>query len=166
MAEKNVKYYNPYPFPIKMINDLGKEQVLAPQGRGKVPKNRYTQSALTLPLWNADEKVFKTGLDLDLDKMLKNDLIDLAWTLMIGKKKIFEDMTKKQIMQTIREKVGVEETNVEQKDRETEIDPSLENSRLPEKTKDDETEETESEDSEEVFMEDPVTDNEERELLE
>lgn len=112
---KKVKYYNPYPFPIRVINDLGKEQVFAPQGHGKVLKNRYTQSKLELPSWKKGaEKVYKTDLDFDLDKMLKSDLIDLAWTLLIADKVKLEEMTKREMVKAIEDKVGLEKSSDEE----------------------------------------------------
>ncbi len=123
--EKKVKYYNPYPFPVRMMNDLNKEQTLAPQGHGKVLKNRYTQSKIELVICDSDEKVYRTGLDIDLDKMLKSDLVDLAWALMIGDKvDDLEGMTKKELVEGIRGKVGSEDVEVEEADRTTTADPS------------------------------------------
>lgn len=108
--EKKVKFYNPYPFPVRMMNDLNKEQTLAPQGHGKVFRNRYDQSKLDLPIRDkGKEKLYKPGLDLDLVRILKSDLVDLAWAVVIGSKQELEGRSKRQLIEAIREKVGEEE---------------------------------------------------------
>ncbi len=118
--EKKVKFYNPYPFPMRMINDLKKEQVLAPQGHGKVFRNEYDQSKLELVLCDkSKEKTYKPGLDVDLDELLKKDLVDLAWAVKLkSDRQQLEAQTKKQLIKAIREKVGDEELEEEEEPEE------------------------------------------------
>ncbi len=108
--EKKVKYYNPYPFPVRLKNDLDKDQVLAPQGHCKVKRNRCDQSRLDLLLWDqAGEKIYRPGLDMDLDKLLKTDLVNIAWAVMVGDRAELEGKSKRELVAAVREKVGMEE---------------------------------------------------------
>jgi len=98
------KYYNPYPFPVRVKNDLDKEQILKPNGGyGKVFGVDYTQSPLKLeeydPFSITNQKRID-NLDFEIRKVLKEDCIKLAWALGIDES--LEDRTKADIVKLIR----------------------------------------------------------------
>lgn len=144
--EKKVKYYNPYPFPMRLMNDLDKEQLLAPQGHCKVKRNRYDQSKLDLPLWDtAGEKIFRPGLDVELDPLLKTDLVNIAWTVMVGDKVELDGKTKRELVAAIRGKVGAEELK-EGNGKRDELEVASSDEKEAEIPQDEEPEETPSDD--------------------
>jgi len=85
------KYYNPYLFPIRVVNDLGKEQVLMPQERGKVKLaddgKTYDQSPLKLCEYKPDlvaaQKKIKGLGNINLRRLTIAQLRTLAWALCI-----------------------------------------------------------------------------------
>jgi len=129
MKESNVvKYYNPYPFLVRVLNDLGQPQVLAPQAHGKVQGGKYIQSKLEL-LPIKGHKVFKTNLGIDLKRLTKEELIAVAWAVLAIEPEIedTEKMSKKDLSERISKKVTVvpkridiDETLVEESEEEEE----------------------------------------------
>ncbi len=139
--EKKVKYYNPYPFPVRLKNDLDKDQVLAPQGHCKVKRNRYDQSSLEMLLWDqAGEKIYRPGLDVDLDKLLKTDLVSIAWAVMVGDRVELEGKSKRELVAVVREKVGMEEIK-ENNNKRKELEVSSQNEKKVEAPEDKEGDE-------------------------
>ncbi len=100
---KDQKYYNPYPFAIRILNDLGEPYIMAPQDYSKVLNGRYEQSKLTLlPL--KEEREFCNDINIDLDKdCVKADLIPIAWA--VGLDGVDQSMTKSDMIKAIEEKI-------------------------------------------------------------
>ena len=103
LPNKNTKYYNPYPFAVRVLNDLGEPYVMEPQDYCKILNKKYTQSALSLPQLIA-ERVYKIGLDIILDDLKKQELVQLAWALCIDG--IDDKETKITLIGIIKEKIG------------------------------------------------------------
>ena len=117
---KAKKFYNPYPFPVRIKNDLNEEQTLAPHGgHAKLFNKRNDQSPLNLEVYDDKKRPLQKklpGLDLDLNKVVKADCIKLAWAMCIEDD--CSDLTKKDIVVLIENKVeewpvnlGEEEAN-------------------------------------------------------
>jgi len=98
-----MKYYNPYPFNVRILNDLAEIYVMKPQDYSKVMNKKYTQSVLSLPLITP-ERVYKIGLDVVLEDLKKDELIRLAWAVCIDG--MDEKSTKAQLIEAIKEKLG------------------------------------------------------------
>jgi hypothetical protein len=109
MEEKKrvTKYYNPYPFMVRVLNDLKKKQTLAPQAHCKVKGGKYDQSPLELlPLDKRAGKKYRKGLEINLRRLQKKDLIDLAWAVMVGKMDELEKLSQKDLIKGIEEQTG------------------------------------------------------------
>jgi len=97
------KFYNPYPFPVRVLNDLGDIYVLAPQDYCKIMNGEYTQSALELlPLKN--DRIYKKGLDVDIHSLVKAELLKVAFALCIDE--VDDRTTKPNIIKAIMDAVG------------------------------------------------------------
>lgn len=104
---KKSKYYNPYPFPVRVLDDTGNIYVLAPQDKCKIMNGVYTQSALNIVPADKKERMYKPGMDLNLKKMIKKELLKVAWAVCIDD--LTERKTVAQIIDTILVKIGEKE---------------------------------------------------------
>ena len=142
MAEekkKMMKYYNPYPFLVRVLNDLKEKQVLAPQGHCKVRGGEYDQSPLELlPLDKRTGKKYRRSLGINLRRLQKADLINLAWAVMVAKRDELEKMSQKDLIKRIEEKTGEKS---QEKEAEKEPEKEQESSQVEDK-KDSEAEST------------------------
>ena len=83
--KKMSKYYNPYPFLVKVLNDLKQPQTLAPQAHCKVKGGEYDQSPLELiPVDKRGERIYKKGLGIELRRLPEEDLVNLAWAVQVS----------------------------------------------------------------------------------
>lgn len=105
MATK--KFYNPYSFPVRVKNDLNQDQILAPYGgHGKVLGNEYDQSALVLVAYDHKGRLLQKkvpGLDFNLKRLLREDLIKLAWSMCVDGE--MNGKTKKEMVEIVEEKL-------------------------------------------------------------
>ncbi|GAI04905.1 unnamed protein product [marine sediment metagenome] len=94
MKKSKKKFYNPYPFVIRVTNDLGRIQILAPQGHCKIFKDDPSGLELVL-LPKKKERKHKAGLGIDLGELTKKRLISLAWMLIVEEgEEVLETMVK------------------------------------------------------------------------
>lgn len=107
-TKKTSKYYNPYPFLVRVLNDLKKPQLLAPQAHCKIMGGEYDQSPLELiPVDKRGERVYKAGMKIELRRLPREDLISLAWAVLAAESyEELESMSQKDIMGAVREKTG------------------------------------------------------------
>jgi len=105
VVAKKVKYYNPYPFTVRILNDLAEVYQMPPQDYSKVLNKKYTQSVLSLPEL-VPERVYRIGLDVVLDDLKKDELVRLAWAVCIDG--MDEKSTRVQLIQAIKDKIGEE----------------------------------------------------------
>jgi len=109
MEKSKTKFYNPYPFIIRVVNDLGKPQILAPQAHCKIRGDDPGGMELDL-LPKRKERVYRKELGIELEELTKKRLISLAWTVMLDySEEELEKETKGAIIRWIKEKVGEEE---------------------------------------------------------
>ena len=103
------KFYNPYSFPVRVVNDRGEEQIFPPQDRGKVKENEqgeYEQSPLELFTYNAQKLGQQRHVEgfgsLDIAKLTKKELVELAWAVCLNTN--FENVKKADAIKVIKEK--------------------------------------------------------------
>lgn len=99
---KNQKYYNPYPFMVRILNDLGEPYEMPPQDYSKVLNGRYALSKLIL-LPTGGEREFHNELDFKLEDCIKADLIPIAWA--VGLDGVDQSSTKAKMIDMINEKI-------------------------------------------------------------
>lgn len=106
--KKMSKYYNPYPFLARVLNDLEAPQLLAPQAHCKVMGGEYGQSPLELvPVDKRGERVYRTGMKIELRRLLKEDLVNLAWAVLVAEsREELESMSQKDLIAAIKAKTG------------------------------------------------------------
>lgn len=89
------KLQNPYGFAVRVINDLGQEQSIAPGDRAKVRLNKgeYEQSPLKLVEYDKRTATRKkvAGIDIELRRLDEEQLRKLCWAMLIDD---YEDVTK------------------------------------------------------------------------
>ena len=113
MGKAKKKFYNPYPFVIRVVNDLGKTQILAPQAHCKIFKDAPDRMAITL-LPKSKQREYRDSLGLELEELTKVRLISIAWTVLVDEsEETLEKLTKKQIIALIEQKTGEEEKTEE-----------------------------------------------------
>lgn len=100
---KDQKFYNPYPFTIRILNDLGMPYVMTPQDYSKVLNGRYELSKLTL-LKLEDQREFYKGIEMNLNTCKKDELVPIAWAVCLDD--VDQSMTKSEIIDAIEEKIG------------------------------------------------------------
>jgi|GEM_PF-4395855 len=117
MGKTKKKFYNPYPFVVRVLNDLGKAQILAPQAHCKIFQDALSKVAITL-LPKAKKREYRDGLGLELMELTKARLISIAWTVLVKEsKESLEKQTKKYIIALIEQKTGEEEKTEEVESR-------------------------------------------------
>ena len=106
--KKVSKYYNPYPFLVRVLNDLKKPQLLAPQAHCKVKGGKYDQSLLVLvPVDKRGERIYSTGMKIELRRLSKEDLVNLAWAVLVAdSREDIELLPVKELIEIIKEKTG------------------------------------------------------------
>ena len=110
------KYYNPYPFPVRVLNDLGDVFILEPQDYCKILNGRYSQSVLELPPVN-EQREFHNDIGVEFEELKKSELIPLAWA--VGLEGVDQKMTKSGIIKAITEEIGDEESYGDESDDRT-----------------------------------------------
>ena len=120
----NKKYYNPYPFPVRILNDLGETFTMVPQDYSKVLNGHYGQSKLTLPL-QGEEREFRGGIEIDLGSCIKADLIPIAWA--VGLDDVDQSMTKAKMVDAIKKQIGESDFGPDARDDESTGDDEPEN---------------------------------------
>lgn len=114
MEERKKKFYNPYPFMIKVLNDKGKPQILAPQAHCKIFKDDLSRIAITL-LPKSKQREYRDNLGLELEELTKVKLISIALTVLVEEsEEELNKMIKADIIVLIRQKTGEEEQNSRQ----------------------------------------------------
>ena len=154
MGKTKKKFYNPYPFVIRVLNDLGKAQILAPQAHCKIFQDALSKVAITL-LPKAKKREYRDGLGLELMELTKARLISIAWTVLVDKnEEELNKMIKADIVSLIEQKTG-EEEKIEEVESRQDIDLLDEDSEKTDETEledisdKEETEEEETEEEEE-----------------
>lgn len=104
--ESQRKYYNPYLFPVRVLNDLGEEQILVPLDRGKVKGDEYSGSKLELQSYDPDKRgvQIKNFGHVDLKRLLKKDLQNVAWAVCLNAD--FSDVVMKKVIEAIEAKAA------------------------------------------------------------
>jgi len=127
MAEKKAKkekvklgkVYNPYGFPIRIINDLGKEQWVMQNDRVKIrlgKDGKYDQSPLALPAYDIkrrknQQKIKGLG-DMLINRTTIPNLKKLAWAIGLD---VSDSLTKRSLIEVIKGKVSEWQLPVEGK---------------------------------------------------
>lgn len=131
----NQKYYNPYPFPVRILNDLGETFTMVPQDYSKVLNGHYGQSKLTLPP-QGEEREFRGCIEINLESCTKSDLVPIAWA--VGLDDVDQSMMKADMIDKIKNQIGEgEATDIESEENPS--DPDLEGIMSEESTIDDDT---------------------------
>lgn len=104
--ENQRKHYNPYMFPVRVINDLGEEQILVPLDRGRVKGDEYDGSKLELKPYAPNKRgvQIKEFGHLDLKRIVKKDLRDIAWAVCLNIDLFDRDITIKELIEAIEAK--------------------------------------------------------------
>ena len=110
---KNQKFYNPYPFMVRILNDLGEPYVMPPQDYSKVLNGRYALSKLVL-LPIGGEREFHNELGFKLEDCIKADLIPIAWA--VGLDGVDQSMIKTKMIDAIEEKIQADDFGPESDD--------------------------------------------------
>jgi len=109
MEKVKKKFYNPYPFVVRVLNDLGESQILAPQGHCKLFKDDPSKVEIVL-LPKSKQREYRDILGLELEELTKARLISVAWTVMVDESKDeLEKLTKADIVDLIRQRIGEED---------------------------------------------------------
>lgn len=107
-TKKSSKFYNPYPFLVRVLNDLEEPQLLAPQAHCKVRGGEYDQSPLgLLPVDKRGERKYYTGLGMELRRLSEEDLVNVAWAVLVADDR--DSLTRlgaKRLIAAIKQKAG------------------------------------------------------------
>jgi len=104
------KVYNPYGFPVRIINDLGKEQWVMQNDRVKIrlgKDGKYDQSPLVLLAYDVkkrknQQRIEELG-DVPLRRTTIPDLKKLAWAIGLD---VSDSLTKRSLIEVITGKVS------------------------------------------------------------
>lgn len=127
MAEKKAekekvklgKVYNPYGFPVRIINDLGKEQWVMQNDRVKIrlgKDGKYDQSLLVLPAYDIKRKKNQQRIkglgDIPINRTTIPNLRKLAWAIGLD---VSDSLIKRSLIEVINGKINEWQLPVENK---------------------------------------------------